>query len=240
MVRVSGFLDEGTDVRRSVSSRGRHEATSRTVGNSLTTRRLQHYHPAEHASDRVHRGLVDNDERISRRPQPQHFGTNNSTSSQQIKHQSTVEMRPLLCESESNSSILAPVTSQTTYDSGEELPNNTATSFGTQAINHRNTHYSNLTTHQVPGPTRLLAPYYHTQVSDDEEGDIVCCDDCYQHEGTKNICTIFIWAMAVFFVTNRFFVHMSNYLRQDGDEVTDRIVTAGSNYSSIIDMSSGP
>ena len=235
MVRVSGFLDEGTDVRRSVaSSRGRHE-------NSLATRRLQRNYPAEHASNRMHRGVIDNNnfrqERRSRRQlQLQHFSTSStsSTSSQQMKHQSTVEMRPLLCESESNSSILAPVTSQTTYDDGEELQNNTATSFGAQAINHHNSHYSNPTAHHVPGPTRLLTPH-HTQVIDDEEGDIVCCDDCYQHEGTKNICTIFIWAIAVFFVMNRFFVHMSNYLRQ-GDEVTDR----GSNYSSIIDMSSGP
>lgn len=237
MVRVSGFLDEGTDVRRSVaSSRGRHEATSRTVGNSLTTRRLHHYHPAEHASDRVLRGLADNDNfrqerRSMRQLQQQHFGTN-STSSQQMKHQSSVEMRSLLSESESNSSKkLSLVTSQTTYDDGEELPNNTVTC---------NLHYSN-PANQVPGgPTRLFAPHYHTQVSDDEEGDIVCCDDCYQHEGTKNICTIFIWAIAVFFVTNRFFVHMSNYLRQDGDEVTDRIVNAGTNHSSIIDMTSGP
>jgi hypothetical protein len=261
MVRVSGFLDEGTDVRRSVASyRGRHEATSRTVGNNLATRRLQHYHPAE-PSDRVHRGVVDNDnfrqERRSRRPQPQHFGT--SSTSQQMKHQSAVEMKPLLSESESKSSmkhqsavemkpllsesestIIAPVTSQTTYNDGKLSSNNTATSSGTQAMNHRNLHYSNPTAHQVPvRPTRLLTPHYHTQVSDDEEGDIVCCDDCYQHEGTKNICTIFIWAIAVFFVTNRFFVHMSNYIRQ-GDEVTDRIVNAGSNHSSIIDMTSGP
>lgn len=234
MVRVSGFLDEGTDVRRSVaSSRGRHE-------NSLATRRLQRNYPAEHVSDqRVHRGVVDNDnfrqERRSRRQQPQHFSTSiSSTSSKQMKHQSIVEMKPLLSESESNSPILAPVTSQRTYDDGE------SSSGTTQAIYHHNSHYSNPTPHQVPGPTRLSTQHYHTQVSDDEEGDIVCCDDCYQHEGTKNICTIFIWAIAVFFVTNRFFVHMSNYLRQDGDEVTtDRFVDAGSNYSSIIDMSSG-
>lgn len=244
MVRVSGFLDEGTDVRRSVASyRGRHEAASGTVGNNLATRRLQHYHPAE-PSDRVHRGVVDNDnfrqERRSRRPQPQHFGTS-STSSQQMKHQSAVEMKPLLSESESKSSILAPVTSQTTYNDGELSSNNTETSSGTQAMNHRNLHYSNPTAHQVPGgPTRLLTPHYHTQVSDDEEGDIVCCDDCYQHEGTKNICTIFIWAIAVFFVTNRFFVHMSNYIRQGDEVTTDRIVNVGSNYSSIIDMNSGP
>lgn len=243
MVRVSGFLDEGTDVRRSVaSSRGRQ----RTVGNSLATRRLQHYHPAE-PSDRVHRGVVDNDnfrqERRSRRPQPQHFSTStSSTSSQQMKHQSIVEMKPLLSESESKSSILEPLTSETKYGDGEVSSNNTATSSGTQATNHLNLHYSNPTAHQVPGgPTpRLLAPHYHTQVSDDEEGDIVCCDDCYQHEGTKNICTIFIWAIAVFFVTNRFFVHMSNYLRQGDEVTTDRIVNAGSNYSSIIDMNSGP
>jgi hypothetical protein len=241
MVRVSGFLDEGTDVRRiSVDSfRGRHE-------NSLATRRLQRNYPSEHASDQAYRGVVDNDsfrqERRSRRPQPQHFGTN-STSSQQMKHQSIVEMKPLLSDSESKSSILEPLTSETKYyDVEVSSNNNTATSSGTQATNHRNLHYGNPTANQVPGgPTRLLAPCYHTQVSDDEEGDIVCCDDCYQHEGTKNICTIFIWAIAVFFIMNRFFVHMSNYLRQDGDEVkTDRIVNAGSNYSSNIAMNSGP
>jgi hypothetical protein len=241
MVRVSGFLDEGTDVRRSVAlSRGRHE-------NSLATRRLHHYHPVEHASDRMHRGVVDNDnfrqERRSRRPQPQHFGTNSTSSQQMMKHQSIVEMKPLLSESESKSLILEPLTSETKYDDVEvSSNNNTAISSGTQATNHRNLHYSNPTAHQVPGgPTRLLAPHYHIQVSDDEEGDIVCCDDCYQHEGTKNICTIFIWAIAVFFTMNRFFVHMSNFLRQDGDEVTtDRIVNVGSNYSSNIAMTSGP
>jgi len=38
---ATAILDEGTDVRRSVaSSRGRHEATSRTVGNNLADKKI--------------------------------------------------------------------------------------------------------------------------------------------------------------------------------------------------------
>jgi len=99
---------------------------------------------------------------------------------------------------------------------------------GSQVINHRNSHYSNATpTHRE---SRLAQPPQYNYVHiDDEEGDIVCCDDCFRHEGTKNICTIVIWAAFVFFIMNRFFLHMSIYLHK-GEET--KVAVGGDNFTS--------
>mmetsp|Transcript_18635 Transcript_18635/g.40335 ORF Transcript_18635/g.40335 Transcript_18635/m.40335 type:complete len:222 (-) Transcript_18635:482-1147(-) len=65
---------------------------------------------------------------------------------------------------------------------------------------------------------------------DDEEEDIVCCDGGHCHEGTKNLCTIALWAMIVFAIVNRFFVHMAMHLHKS-QSVTPKdvgVVTSGS------------
>lgn len=52
---------------------------------------------------------------------------------------------------------------------------------------------------------------------DDEDEDIVCCDSGGVHwrEGTKNLCTIALWAMLFFVIVNRFFVHMAMHLHKN-------------------------
>mmetsp|Transcript_35339 Transcript_35339/g.60020 ORF Transcript_35339/g.60020 Transcript_35339/m.60020 type:complete len:234 (-) Transcript_35339:377-1078(-) len=50
---------------------------------------------------------------------------------------------------------------------------------------------------------------------DDEEDDIECCDGRCCHEGAKNLCTISIWALIVFALVNRFFVHMATHANKN-------------------------
>ena len=68
--------------------------------------------------------------------------------------------------------------------------------------------------HQTAAPKskEKYQPLY-TQTTIDEEDDIVCCDftstDGHWREGTKNICTISLWALIAFAILNRLFVHMN-------------------------------
>ncbi|KAL7552701.1 hypothetical protein ACHAWF_015938 [Thalassiosira exigua] len=61
--------------------------------------------------------------------------------------------------------------------------------------------------------------FHHMNVSaEDDENDIVCCEGGHYREGTKNLCTIALWATIVFFIVNRFFVHMAMHLGRGGAE----------------------
>jgi hypothetical protein len=77
--------------------------------------------------------------------------------------------------------------------------------------------------------------------SDDDEEDIVCCDgNNHCREGTKNICTIAVWALIVFFVINRFFVHMAMHLHKPQDARASgsvRVVELGAH--AIVDVPIG-
>lgn len=74
--------------------------------------------------------------------------------------------------------------------------------------------HSSPPTHQSAA-TKSKANYrpLYTQTTIDEEDDIVCCDftstDGHWREGTKNICTISLWALIAFAILNRLFVHMN-------------------------------
>ena len=73
---------------------------------------------------------------------------------------------------------------------------------------------------------------------DDEEEDIVCCDGVgggFQ-EGTKNLCTIALWALIMFAILNRFFVHMSIYLHKS-ESVESKEVGASPTAISDVDQS---
>ena len=76
-------------------------------------------------------------------------------------------------------------------------------------------HRSPLPTHQSAASRQKKATYQplYTQTTIDEEDDIVCCDcattDGHWREGTKNICTISLWALIAFAILNRLFVHMN-------------------------------
>jgi len=65
---------------------------------------------------------------------------------------------------------------------------------------------------------------------DEEEEDIVCCDGSQCHEGTKNICTIAVWAVVLLFICNRFFVHFAMHLNkhESVDSKHDSYVPTGS------------
>jgi hypothetical protein len=74
--------------------------------------------------------------------------------------------------------------------------------------------------------------------SDDEEEDIVCCDGGHFREGTKNLCTIAIWAIIVFFVINRFFIHMAMHLHkpQNVSRSSVRVVELGAQADADVDL----
>ncbi|KAL9186547.1 hypothetical protein ACHAXT_005785 [Thalassiosira profunda] len=69
-------------------------------------------------------------------------------------------------------------------------------------------------------PTRQSEMQSTTTIQcEEEEDDIVCCDGGHCHEGTKNLCTIALWALIVFAITNRFFVHMARHLHKTDREL---------------------
>jgi hypothetical protein len=61
-----------------------------------------------------------------------------------------------------------------------------------------------------------------SDTEEEEEDYITCCDFSNSrqplcNEGTKNICTLTIWAVIIFAICNRFLMHMSLFLhRRDG------------------------
>lgn len=246
MVRVSGFLDQGVDVERERRRRlptptnNRVRDNNYSAGNSNFHQQQQPIRSHEETSAVINHSKFTRDEQqYSGRGET--FSSNLQKSSQvrnqerlrptilsitpRIVKQESIEMEPLLSNSVSQPSIL-PLSSR---KDGNRIANTMRTdiTMGAQVKNHRNLHSSNPTTYRE---SRLAQPLrYNYVLIDDEEGDIVCCDDCFRHEGTKNICTIVIWAAFVFFIMNRFFLHMSIYLHK-GEET--KVAVGGDNFTS--------
>lgn len=79
--------------------------------------------------------------------------------------------------------------------------------------------------HQVmTTPSTMYEPLNtHNNHSYDDDEDIVCCDTGGRcHEGTKNLCTITLWAFMVFAILNRFFVHMAMHLSSNNESVSPK------------------
>ena len=87
-----------------------------------------------------------------------------------------------------------------------------------RALNSQTTTDCRYHTPQLEAPPRRHRPL-RVQCDDDDDEDIVCCDGNHHccREGIKNACTIAIWAVIVFFVINRFFVHMAMHLHGPRD-----------------------
>lgn len=70
---------------------------------------------------------------------------------------------------------------------------------------------------------------------DDEDNTIVCCDGVQIREGTKNLCTIAIWAIVILFIINHFFAHMASYMHTPKN-IDVRIVELGAQSNNVIDL----
>lgn len=255
MVRVSGALDLGVEVERGErrrlpptnQGRGRNRAdASRTIGNGTrinnntfnpTTlnnrsdgvisgripasdfaRGVQHNPTIEHGNGagRTNRRFpvklttqVQNQQRL----RPKLLSTIPT-----IIKQESIEMEPLL----SGSILPSPSTLSTSLrNDNNRIRANTSA----QVMHHRNP----IPKHQE---SKIATPHQYNNdfMHDDEDDDIVCCEDSFRHEGTKNICTIFIWAALVFFIMNRFFLHMSMYLHR-GEETKEVFVVRDNNFT---------
>lgn len=85
-------------------------------------------------------------------------------------------------------------------------------------INHRTHNRQRETTQQQPSSSPQQ-PTNNVRI-DDEDEDIVCCDGGVPlNEGAKNLCTIALWALIVFAIVNRFFVHMAMHLHKSPSTV---------------------
>ena len=76
-----------------------------------------------------------------------------------------------------------------------------------------------------------------TKLEIDEDNDIVCCDGEPCHEGTKNLCTIGLWALIVFGIMNRFFVHMAMHLHNKGADGSVSLKEHDASFNSLQDNS---
>ena len=81
-------------------------------------------------------------------------------------------------------------------------------------INHR--HHSNQHVKLRPRQKQHATDQY-----EDIEDDIVCCDDGRCHEGTKNLCTIVLWALFVFFVIDRIISHVPLHFEKPPSSVSN-------------------
>lgn len=245
MVRVSGFLDQGVDVERTTNNRqGRGNNYDGRQSNNfqrpiptnrspekISSGRIQHsnlsrgvQNPIEDARGRGRGAPVNNDLQPSLQVRNQERLRPKLLSMiPTLIKQESIEMEPLLSSDSASQPSILTLNSRRKDDNRLEANTiRTNRTTGTLLINHRNLHYSN--------PTTLIPPRQYTNVHiDDEEGDIVCCDDCFRHEGTKNLCTIVIWAALVFFIMNRLLHHMSIYLHY-GEET--KVVVWGGNFTS--------
>lgn len=70
---------------------------------------------------------------------------------------------------------------------------------------------------------------------DDEDNTIVCCDEVQIREGTKNLCTIAMWAIVILFIINHFFAHMASYMHTPKN-VDVRAAELGAQANNGIDL----
>lgn len=110
--------------------------------------------------------------------------------------------------------------------------------FHQKIINHRSTttnhnRHTKATTYQ---PLHITSTRSNIDNNEEVDEDIVCCDCDGGHwrEGTKNICTISLWAIIVFAIFNRLFVHMNMALHP---LTTTNKLSEGSVLSSKVDAS---
>ena len=243
MVRLSGALDIGVDEERErrqrlpptndisfdarrengsvnrrlnnfnlpiPNSRRSNDALSWRTQEANSTRGVQHLtNEHDNSGGRRDRGFpiekttqVQNQERL--RPKL-------LTAIPRIVKQESIEMEPLLSDSQSSRK-----------GNNNHLHSHTIRT--DSVVNRRNLHTQRESKVAVPRQ-------YNDVFIDGEEDDIVCCDDGCWHEGTKNICTIFIWAAVVFFIMNRFFLHMSMYLHQGEESIKEEVGIAGGNVT---------
>lgn len=257
MVRLSGALDLGVEVERGERRRilptnqGRginradasrasgtrinintfnpptlnnrsDEVLSGRIPESNFKREVQHHSNIEHdngigSSNRRYPVKLTTQVQNQQRLRPKLL----STIPRVIKQES-IEMEPLLSGSATPPPSTLPPTSR--KDNNNRIHANTSSA---HVMHHRNPVSKRKELHIAP-PRQ----YNNTFMDDEEEDDIVCCEDSFRHEGTKNICTIFIWAALVFFIMNRFFLHMSMYLHR-GEERKEVLVVRDSNFTSL-------
>ena len=192
------------------NSRRSNDALSWRTQEANSTRGVQHLtNEHDNSGGRRDRGFpiekttqVQNQERL--RPKL-------LTAIPRIVKQESIEMEPLLSDSQSSRK-----------GNNNHLHSHTIRT--DSVVNRRNLHTQRESKVAVPRQ-------YNDVFIDGEEDDIVCCDDGCWHEGTKNICTIFIWAAVVFFIMNRFFLHMSMYLHQGEESIKEEVGIAGGNVT---------
>jgi len=125
---------------------------------------------------------------------------NTTTANHRAIHPQQEEMQPLVQSRQSSPQLRqnSPITQSNT---------NCRSDIGRAWSNHRSPPHQS-------APSKSKANYqpFYTQTTIDEEDDI-CCDctssDGHWREGTKNICTISLWALIAFAILNRLFVHMN-------------------------------
>lgn len=257
MVRLSGALDIGVDEERErrqrlpptndisfdarrengsvnrrlnnfnlpiPNSRRSNDALSWRTQEANSTRGVQHLtNEHDNSGGRRDRGFpiekttqVKNQERL--RPKL-------LTAIPRIVKQESIEMEPLLSDSIPQPSTLSPKRKDNKNHLHSNKIRTDSNIMASQAVvNRRNLHTQRESKVAVPRQ-------YNDVFIDGEEDDIVCCDDGCWHEGTKNICTIFIWAAVVFFIMNRFFLHMSMYLHQGEESIKEEVGIAGGNVT---------
>jgi hypothetical protein len=150
------------------------------------------------------------------------WNNKSATRHEQKKHQ---EMQSLILSRLKRPDVMS-------HDEAAVRPSENGSWNHTVNINHRN----HIQHREVPSQR-----YHSLSIqSENEEEDIVCCDGGHCREGTKNLCTIAIWAIIVFFVINRFFVHMAMHLHktQNISPGGVRVVELGAH--AIADVHLGP
>eukprot|EP00804_Cyclotella_cryptica_P008426 CCRYP_003936-RA/>CCRYP_003936-RA protein AED:0.39 eAED:0.39 QI:152/1/1/1/0/0.5/2/64/252 len=230
-MRVSGFLDEGTDVDPRDAERLLPLSTVHVKGPSPITQRGGSLIDTQSDGRQFSRGH----QRMQQERQPAHYpaaGLSRSMPNQR-QNASVSQKLPVSKELPLHHPIMVTENSGVRRNQRKETLTNVNSSFSvsnsspTRAYDNSHQVLQHTTKRsQVDSTQRRLSnqttPHLEQELDEDEEEDYVCCDlhsnsrEPLCNEGTKNLCTLAIWAVIIFAICNRFLMHMSSFLHGSG------------------------
>ena len=202
-IRVSGYLDEGINSRdeRLPSSTQQHRNGRRRLKTNTSILKLGGgVNETNYTSGR---------RRVDGKDQSRHYMDITSSGDQQGQ-QSRRTVDRMHRQDTDEEQAAGPTTSPTYHEIPEREIMDSSASFKPMIL------LSNLQ-HEEPEINNGL----QSEIEDEE--DCTCCDiysntrrEPFCNEGTKNLCTLGIWAVLTIVIIHRFLVHMSMFLHSHG------------------------
>ncbi|KAL7483473.1 hypothetical protein ACHAW6_009124 [Cyclotella cf. meneghiniana] len=231
-LRVSGFLDEGTDVDPRDAERLLPPSTVHVKGSASNTQRGGRLMDTQSSRSQFHKGH----HRIQPKRRPDRYpaaGLNRSmpnewqhacvpSVSRELQHYPPTILGQNSGTRQNMYESLTNVNSAY-YSASNSIPSRAY--HDSQQLVQKTIKGSQIESTQQQIATQTSSPMEQEsdeEEDEDEDEDYVCCDlqstsrQPLCDEGTKNLCTLAIWAVIIFAICNRFLMHMSLFLHESG------------------------